>query len=93
MLSEIKKNIKILVMNFKYNMAKETENRGSFISQIIFMALNNAFFIVQWFIFFSFKNTIGGYKINDVLMLWALASASYGIAHLFFENVFLFPNS
>ena len=91
MLSEIKKNIKILLLNFKYNMAREMENRGSFISQVVFMILNNSFAIVQWFIFFSFKNTIGGYKFNDILMLWALASASYGIAHLFFENVFFIP--
>jgi ABC-2 type transport system permease protein len=92
MLHEIRKNIKILGMNFKYNIAKEMENRCSFILRIAFMLLNNILFIVQLIVFFSFKNTIGGCDFKDVLMLWAVLSASYGISHLFFENVYFIPN-
>ncbi len=91
MLYRIKKNFKILKMSFIYNILKEMENRGSFLSQIIFMTINNIFFIVQWFVFFGFKKIIVGYNFNDILMLWALVSASCGIAHLFFENVFYIP--
>lgn len=91
MLAELKKNIKILLLNFKYNMMKEMENRGTFISQIIFMVLNNALYIVQWLVFYSLKNTIGGYSFDNILILWALGATSFGISHIFFENVYYIP--
>lgn len=91
MLGELKKNIKILLINFKYNMVKEIENRSAFILQIIFMALNNAVYIVQWVVYYSLKNTIGGYSFDDILILWALGATSFGISHIFFENVYYIP--
>lgn len=91
MLSNLKKNIKILKIYFKYNVAKEMENRGSFLLQIIFMMFNDASFIVQWFVFFSLKNIIGGYDFKSILLLWALTSTTYGISHIFFENVYSIP--
>ena len=91
MLCEMKRNFEILKISFKYNILKEMENRGSFISQIIFMIISNVFFVVQWFVFFGFKESIVGSKFNDILIMWALVSASCGIAHLLFENVFYIP--
>ncbi|MDR0405004.1 MAG: ABC-2 family transporter protein [Oscillospiraceae bacterium] len=91
MLNELKKNIKILAINLKYNMAKEMENRTSFVSQVIFILLNNALYIVQWLVFYRLKSTIGGYSFDNILILWALGAASYGISHLFFENVYYIP--
>jgi len=91
MLSKFKRNIKILQIYLKYNIVKEMENRGSFISQMLFMILNDASFLIQWFIFFSFKDTIGGYDFKDILMLWALIAAIYGVSHIFFENVYCIP--
>lgn len=91
MLAELKKHIKILLINFKYNLAKEMENRASFILQIIFIMLNNAMYIVQWLVFYNLKSTIGGYSFDNILILWALGATSFGISHIFFENVYYIP--
>ncbi len=67
---------------------REALNKVSFITNILFMILNNACFIVQWIILYSVKENIGGYTLNKVLLLWALAASTYGFAHLFFEKAF-----
>lgn len=91
MLTEVKKHLKLMFISLKYNMTKEMTNRVSFIMQVIFMMLNNSTFIIQWLVLFTLKSNIGGYSLNTVLILWALASVTYGISHVFFENVYYIP--
>ena len=86
MLTEVKSHLKLMILSFKYNIQKEMTNRVSFIMQIVFMMLNNASFILQWIILFGIKKDIGGYGLNDVMVLWAISSAGYGISHMFFYN-------
>lgn len=92
MLMEVRNHIKLMFISFRYNLSKEMVNRGSFIAQILFMILNNSAFILQWIVLFSLKNCIGGYDLNDILVLWALVSASFGFSHLFFQNVYAIPH-
>ena len=88
MLMEVKKELKVFILSFKYAVMREMLNKTTFITNILFMILNNASFIVQWIILYSLKSNIGGYSIKEVLLLWALAASTYGLAHLFFENAF-----
>jgi ABC-2 type transport system permease protein len=55
------------------------------------MILNNATFIIQWVILFQLKENIGGYHMNEVLTLWALAASTYGISHIFFCRAYQLP--
>lgn len=82
------KNLKLIFSYFKLNMQKELEYKASFILKVFMMILNNAFFILQWYIIFSITDSIGGYEFNDVLLIWGLSAGSYGVAHLFFGNAF-----
>lgn len=77
---------KKVFLSVKYSLMKEMLNKTTFISNIIFMILNNATFIVEWVIFFSLKESFGGYTIHKVLLLWGLAAGSYGISHFFFKD-------
>ena len=88
MLMEVKKELKVFILSFKYAVMREMLNKTTFITNILFMILNNASFIVQWIILYSLKSNIGGYSLKEVLLLWALAASTYGVAHLFFENAF-----
>lgn len=88
MLMEVKKELKVFILSFKYAVMREMLNKTTFITNILFMILNNASFIVQWIILYSLKSNIGGYSLKEVLLLWALAASTYGLAHLFFENAF-----
>lgn len=47
MLMEVKNQIKVMVLSVKYNIMKQMTNKVTFITNIVFMILNNASFIVQ----------------------------------------------
>lgn len=84
----VKNNLKLIFSYLKLNLKKEAQYKTSFILKIVMMVLNNAFFILQWLIIFSIVENIGGYGLNELLLLWALSAGSYGVAHLFFNNAF-----
>ena len=47
MLMEVKNQIKVLMLSVKYNIMRQMVNKVTFITNIIFMILNNASFIIQ----------------------------------------------
>ena len=61
MLTEVKKEIKLVFLSIKYNIMRQMINPLSFTLNVIFMMLNNAAFIIQWIILFSLKDSFGGY--------------------------------
>lgn len=88
MLMEVKNQLKISFLSIKYALMKEMLNKVSFISNIVFMVLNNATFILEWVIFYSLKDNFGGYTFKMVLLLWGISASTYGFAHFFFKNSF-----
>ena len=54
-------NLKLIFSYFKLNMLKELEYKTSFILKVIMMILNDAFFILQWYIIFNIVDDIAGY--------------------------------
>jgi len=87
MLTEAKKNIRLIGMYFKFNLSASMEYRTSFLLQTIGMIINNASFIFFWWILFENVKSIGGYGFEQVMMLWAFSSASYGISFVLFGNL------
>lgn len=92
MLTEVKKELKFILLSIKYNLAREMTNKITFLTNVIFMILNNAAFLIEWIVFFSIKDNIGGYVLKDVILLWALASGTYAICYIFFGAVQELPN-
>ena len=88
MLMAVKNQIRVSSLSIKYALQREMLNKVSFFSNIFFMIVNNACFIVQWIILFSIKNNIGGYNLKQVILLWGLAAGTFGVAHFFFKDVF-----
>ena len=89
---EVKNQIKVMMLSVKYNIMKQMVNKVTFITNILFMILNNASFILQWVILFSLKDEIGGYTIKEVLLLWGFAATVYGISHILFYKAFEMPD-
>ncbi len=87
MLMEVKKNIKLIAMYFKFNLSASMEYRTSFLMQSFGMILNNASFIFFWWILFENVETIGGYGFKHVMMLWAISSTSFGLTFILFGNI------
>ena len=88
MLMAVKNQIKVMILSIKYNIMRQMTNKVTFITNILFMILNNASFIIQWIILFSLKEEIGGYTIKEVLLLWGVAASVFGISHIFFNKSF-----
>jgi len=88
MLTEAKNQIRVTYQSIKYALQREMLNKVTFISNIIFMILNNACFIVQWIILYSLKEDVGGYTFKQIILLWGLASFTYGISRFFFKESF-----
>lgn len=88
MLTVVKNQIKTFLLTIKYATMREMLNKATFITNIVFMILNNSTFIIQWIIIFSIKDTLGNYTFRDVILLWAIAAGTYGVAHFFFKKAF-----
>jgi ABC-2 type transport system permease protein len=70
-----------------FNLSAGMEYRTSFVIQVLGMILNNASFIVFWLILYSrLGQSIRGYGFGDVMFLWALSAAGFGLAAVFLGN-------
>ncbi len=83
-----KNQLRVILLSIKYNIMREMTNRVTFLTNIIFMILNNATFIIQWLLIFHLKPEIGGYAFREVMLLWALAASSFGLANILFHRAF-----
>ena len=88
MLTAVKNQLKISFLSIKYALMREMLNKVTFITNIIFMILNNASFIVQWVVLYSLKDNVGGYTFKQVLLLWGIAAGTYGFSRFFFKKAF-----
>ena len=85
MLTVVKNQLRVNMLSIKYALMREMLNKVSFFTNIIFMILNNASFIIQWVIIYSIKDSIGGYELKDVMLLWGMAASTYGVSRFFFN--------
>ena len=85
---EVKNQIYAIYLSIKYAFQRELLNKFTFLSNIIFMIINNACFIIQWVILYSIKDEVGGYSFKQVLLLWGVASFTFGISRFFFKEAF-----
>ena len=92
MLMEVKNQFKVFFYSIKYALQREMLNQFTFISNIVFMILNNACFIIQWLVLFSVRDNIGGYSMKTVILLWGIAAATFGFSHFFFKNAYSLPD-
>ena len=82
----VKSYLRLFYAYIKANLSSAMEYRISFIVQVVGMMLNNACFIVFWWVLFQRFNSIGGYSFTDIMFIWALASSAYGFAFAIFAN-------
>lgn len=88
----LKNQLHVCFLSVKYNIMREMLNKITFLTNIIFMMLNNASFIIMWVLLFQLKDDIGGYTMREIMLLWALSASSYGLANLLFARVFSLPD-
>lgn len=91
MSTAVKNQMRVCLLSVKYNIMREMLNKVTFLTNIGFMMLNNAAFIIQWVILLHLKEEVGGYTLRDIMLLWGLAASCFGLAHIFFNRAFSLP--
>lgn len=84
----VKNELRVCLLSLKYNIMREMVNKTAFLTKVGFMVLNDAAILVQWFILFRLREDVGGYSFREILLLWGLTAASYGLSHMLFARVF-----
>ncbi|NBJ91733.1 hypothetical protein D5281_03775 [bacterium 1xD42-62] len=87
----MRNQLRVCLLSIQYNIMREMINKVTFLTNICFMILNNASFLVQWVILFQLKDEIGGYTLKEIMLLWGLCASSYGLSHILFARVFSLP--
>jgi ABC-2 type transport system permease protein len=78
--------MRLMPRYLRFNLSAGMEYRASFIVQVLGMILNNASFILFWLILYAQMGSIRGYGFNDVMFLWSLCAAGFGVAGVFMGN-------
>lgn len=92
MSTAVKNQLRVCMLSVKYNLMREMLNKVTFLTNIGFMVLNNATFIVQWIILLRLKEDIGGYGMKEIMLLWGLAASSFGLSRVLFARAFSLPD-
>lgn len=91
MLTVVKNQVRVCLLSVKYNIMREMLNKVTFVTNVLFTMLNNATILVQWFILFRLREDVGGYTMREIMLLWGLTAASFGLSHILFARVFSLP--
>ncbi|WP_409341974.1 ABC transporter permease [Paenibacillus sp. MBLB4367] len=73
--------------SWKLNAAGAMEFRMSFMMTAGMMFINNLVWIFFWSIYFKQFPIVNGWQQDDVMMMWAVGTAGYGLAAIFFGNM------
>ena len=85
MLTEAKNLIRFLIESIKCNLKSAVEYKKSFFVQMILMVVNNGFFLIFWQVVFNVNGGhVDGITMKDVLYLWAIPPASWGLVNFLF---------
>ena len=80
--------MRVCALSVKYNIMREMVNKVTFLTNVGFMVLNNATFLVQWMILLRMRGDVGGYTMREIMLLWGLMAASFGLSHILFARAF-----
>lgn len=71
---------------WKLNLAGAMEFRMSFLLTAGMMMLNNAVFLFFWGVYFGRFPLVNGWDFRDVMMVWAVSTAGFGLSNTLFGN-------
>ena len=80
--------MRVCALSVKYNIMREMVNKVTFLTNVGFMVLNNATFLVQWMSLLRMRGDVGGYTMREIMLLWGFMAASFGLSHILFARAF-----
>lgn len=64
----------------RFNFKAQLEYRGAFFSQVASMFLNDGVWVLFWILFFKRFPVLHGWQVTDVIALWSILTAGFGLA-------------
>jgi len=86
MFTAAKRTLKFVLQYVSLNLQSAMEYRGAFLSQIIFMFLNNTMLLFFWWVLFTKIDSLNGWSLRHILLLYAAASGAFGFQAVFFAG-------
>ena len=80
------KTLKFLFALWKANLQAAMEFRAAFITQVIFMIVNNGVYFIFWVLYFDKFGNVRGWTVNDMMLLFGIAATAWGASAYFFGN-------
>jgi ABC-2 type transport system permease protein len=71
--------LKLAAAYVRFNFRAQLEYRGAFFSQVAAMFLNDGVWVVFWVLFFQRFPVVHGWQLTDVVTLWAVLTAGFGL--------------
>jgi ABC-2 type transport system permease protein len=72
----------------RFNLRAHLEYRGAFFSQVVSMFINDGAWVIFWMVFFERFPVLHGWTVTDVIALWAVVTAGFGLAFGIMGNAF-----
>lgn len=82
----MRRELTFLLALWKTNLLAAMEYRVAFISQVVGMMLNNAVYFLFWVLFFDRFQQVRGWGINEMLILFGVVAAGFGLGVYLFGN-------
>jgi len=92
MFKKIANYLALAAAYMRFNLRSQMEYRGAFFSQVVAMFVNDCFWVIFWVLFFSRFQVLRGWNMNDVITVWAIAAAGFGLAHAACGNALYLPS-
>lgn len=76
----MKRSLRFLGALLATNLKASLALRGAFWTRAGFMCLNNLIFLIMWWVFFDHFAEVRGWKLADMLAIYAVAAGSFGLS-------------
>jgi ABC-2 type transport system permease protein len=74
------RTLAFLLALFVTNLRAAVSLKRAFAAQVVFMALNNLIWLVIWWVLFQRFDTIAGWQMKDMVLLFGIAATGFGLA-------------
>jgi ABC-2 type transport system permease protein len=81
MVASLMDYLKLAAAYVRFNFKAQLEYRGAFVSQVASMFVNDGFWVAFWMLFFRKFPVLHGWSLTDVIALWAILTAGFGLAY------------
>jgi ABC-2 type transport system permease protein len=81
MIRSLMSYLKLAAAYVRFNFKAQLEYRGAFFSQVASMFVNDGAWVVFWVLFFKRFPVLHGWNLSDVIALWAVLTAGFGLAY------------